>query len=64
MDPYITLIGSERVEHAGREIAAAAETFRRAVGDLAEELRMQRQFMDDWLDRFQAAPEPSGEGKE
>ena len=55
MSDYVTLIGSEDVRSAGRQIAGAAESMRQAVGSLDDTLYRHRQWMDDWLMRFEAA---------
>lgn len=57
MSDYITLLGAEQVQHAARSIQAAAEEMARAASYSDETARQQRQFMDDWLQRFEQAIE-------
>lgn len=54
MADYVTLVGAEAVERAGSNISAAAREMTRAAEDIASALRRQREFMDAWLDRFEA----------
>jgi hypothetical protein len=51
---HVTLIGAETVERAGHNMSAAAREMTRAAEDIASALRRQREFMDAWLDRFEA----------
>jgi len=51
----ITLIGAEDVRVAGHQMATAAESIRHAVGSLDDTLMHHRQWMGDWLMRFEAA---------
>jgi hypothetical protein len=53
MSEYITLMGSEQVQSAGRNMASAADTMRSAAGSIDESLRQHRRFMDDWLMRLE-----------
>lgn len=55
----IYLNGSEDVRRAGSAMQDAAENMKRAAGEmqhavfqLGQVLEQQRQFMDDWLERF------------
>lgn len=53
----VLLIGHEDVARAGHNIAGAADTMNRAAGNLDEVLMRHQRFMDDWLQRFEAALE-------
>ena len=53
MPDYVTLMGAEQVRDAGRNISSAAESIRASVGYLAEELRVQREFMERWLETLE-----------
>ncbi len=48
----IILLGADKVEAAGRQIADAAERMEKAVSAFEEALERQRRFMDDWLQRL------------
>lgn len=50
---YIQLVGAEQVQHAANSISQSAETMRRVAGEIESSLHQQRQFMDDWLNRFE-----------
>lgn len=62
MDNYVTLLGTEQVQNAGRTMREAAEQMRQAAGMVDDALHRQRLFMDDWLARFEqvlnSAPAP------
>lgn len=51
MEQYITLIGTERVEHAAREMAAAAYKMQQAAESFAYSL----QNLDRLVERYEAA---------
>ena len=57
MNDYVTLLGSEQVQKAGYAMREAAEQMQRAASLIDESLRLQRQWMDDWLLRFSRALE-------
>ena len=61
---YMTLMGAEQVQAAAGQMQRAADDMRNAAGTFDEAVRQQRQFMEDWLFRFEAAVEkmPKGEG--
>jgi hypothetical protein len=63
MTDYIRLVGTEEVRHAANTMSEAADTIRRAVGDLDDALRQHRQFMTEWLAQFEAALQASREAK-
>lgn len=49
---YVTLMGAEDVRCAANAIRSAAEDMRQTVGYFEDSLFRQRQFMDEWLERF------------
>ena len=55
MDKYITLIGAEEVNRAAGRMQSAADDMSRVVGSLDEVLSRNRQYMDEWLSRFEEA---------
>lgn len=50
---YVTLMGSEKVESAGNTMRQAAEQMAQAAAHIDESLRLHRQWMDDWICRFE-----------
>lgn len=52
------LIGAEQVASAGSRIASAAEDMRSAAATFDNALATHRQWMEDWLSRFEAAFKP------
>lgn len=52
---YVTLMGAEGVERAGHRMSEAAETMRRAAGDIQHALTQHEQFLENWLIQFQEA---------
>lgn len=54
MADYITLLGAEKVASAASQIASAADSMRKSVGNLDDVLLRHRMFMDDWLQRLEA----------
>lgn len=63
MAEYVTLMGADDVRNAGHRMSGAADTMRSAAGNIDDALRRHQQFMDDWLQRFEAAIEKLNEGK-
>lgn len=57
MSEYVHLLGAEDVKRAGHEMRQAAEQMQRATSEMAELLRMNQRWMDEWLERFQAVLE-------
>ncbi len=55
MSDYITLLGAEDVRAASNTMYGAAEEMKRAAATMDFTAERQRQFMDDWLNRFEAA---------
>lgn len=55
MSGYVTLLGAEQVQSAANTMRAAAEEMSRAASSIDHSLQQHRQFMDDWLSRFEAA---------
>ena len=57
MADYITLLGAEQVQAAANTMREAANEMQRAASYNDDVARQQRQFMDDWLQRFEAVLE-------
>ena len=55
MPERITLMGSEDVSRAGYVMRDAAQEMHKAASIISEALHSQRLFMDDWMQRFEAA---------
>jgi len=55
MSNYMTLLGAEDVARAARQIEGAASEIQRAASSIDTTLAQQRQWMDDWLMRFEQA---------
>lgn len=53
----IHLAGAEDVRSAGNAMVRAADTMQSAARTIAEALDRQRDFMDQWMMRFEAAVE-------
>lgn len=53
----VHLIGAEEVRSAGNTISHAADEMKRAAGNMEYALQQHQRFMDDWLQRFEAAVE-------
>lgn len=53
MSNYVTLIGAEEVSRAGSSVSSAAREMKEAANTISDALYQQRQFMDDWLLRFE-----------
>ena len=53
MSEYVTLMGSEDVSRAGYAMKSAAEEMKHAASSFDQSCREQRQFMEDWLTRFE-----------
>jgi cysteine sulfinate desulfinase/cysteine desulfurase-like protein len=51
----IHLDGSENVSRAGSNMTAAANTIQTAVNTLDSALSYNMQFLNEWMDRFEAA---------
>lgn len=58
MADYVTLLGAEEVSRAAHTIRAAADEMRNAAATIDAALTTQRQFMDEWLTRFEAVMTP------
>ena len=54
---HVLLVGTEEVGNAGHRMVAAAETMRRAAGNIDDALFRHKQFLEDWLQRFESAVE-------
>ena len=57
MSGHVTLIGAEDVRNASHTMARAAETMSSAAMNIDSALEHHQRFMDDWLQRFEAAVE-------
>ena len=55
MPDYVTLIGAEDVTRAGNRMSDAASDMLRAAASIEDSLYRHRQFLDEWLGRFEAA---------
>lgn len=53
MTEFVHLIGTEEVSKAAYTMRDAAHEMRSAAGTISDALRQHRQFMDDWLARFE-----------
>lgn len=53
MKDHIVLLGAEQVEKAALVMAEAAQTIRRAVGDLDFALTRHQAFLERWKDDFE-----------
>jgi hypothetical protein len=56
------LIGAEDVRSAGHTMARAAETMSSAAMNIHGALERHQNFLDDWLQRFEAAVETMTRG--
>ncbi len=54
---FIHLTGAEQVQSAGVAMQGAAETMMRAANYLQETLAAHQVFMEEWMQRFEAALE-------
>jgi len=52
---YMTLMGSEDVRAAGNAMRQAGHDMQGAASQIEDSLRRHRDFLDDWLSRFEAA---------
>lgn len=57
MSDYITLLGAEDVQRAGRAMQSAAEAMQRAAGQIEEAMRLHALSLSEQLDRFEALVE-------
>lgn len=57
MNSYVTLMGAEDVRAAGNRIASAADDMRNAASNVDSALERHQRFLDNWLQRFEAALE-------
>lgn len=53
MSEYIHLVGAETVQHAANSMGSAAETMKRAAGEIDDTFQRQRMWLEDWLQRFE-----------
>jgi hypothetical protein len=54
-DRYVTLIGAEQVQSAANRMSDAAEQMSRAAMSIDATVERHQRFLDDWLQRFEAA---------
>jgi len=54
---YVTLLGSEDVQRAGRNISSAAGDIQSAANSMADAQYRQQQYMEEWIGRFEVAVE-------
>ena len=59
MSEHITLLGADDVRSGGHAIERAASDMNRAAGNFESVFDRHQRFMDDWLQRFEAAIERS-----
>jgi len=52
---YVTLLGAEDVLRAASSMSSAASEMQRAASSIDMALTQHRQWMDDWLMRFEQA---------
>jgi len=52
-DQYVYLIGAEDIRRAGSLVSSAADTMQRAASIFDETMMQHRQYMDEWLNRFE-----------
>lgn len=64
MVDYVTLMGSEQVQSAGRSISGAADQMSRAASEISSALERHQRQMDDWLCRFEYIVDKMNEAKE
>lgn len=57
MADYVTLIGADDVRSAGNTISRAADEMRSAASAIDFAFERHQRFLDDWLQRFEAAIE-------
>ena len=60
----IYLNGSEDIRNAGHSISSAASEIAHAANIISEALYNHQRYLDDWLDRFKAALEPTQDPKQ
>ena len=61
MPENIHLLGSEQVSNAAYSIRESVEQFKLAVGWFGDAVTQQQRYMEEWLQRFEAALEKGGE---
>ena len=52
-DQYVYLIGAGDIRRAGSLVSSAADTMQRAASIFDETMMQHRQYMDEWLNRFE-----------
>lgn len=55
MAEYVTLLGAEQVQSAANTMSAAADRMQRAADSISYAFDNHHRFMDEWLQRFEAA---------
>lgn len=56
-DRYMTLMGAEQVQSAASRMSSAADEMQRAASTIDGALDRHQRFLEDWLQRFEAAME-------
>jgi hypothetical protein len=54
---YVHLIGAEDIRSAGNSMRSAADDMRSAASSIDSSFDRHQRFLDDWLQRFEAALE-------
>ncbi|WP_095081660.1 hypothetical protein [Mesorhizobium sophorae] len=62
MAEYMHLIGAEEVRSAGNAMSGAASEMRGAASSIDSAFERHHRFLDDWLQRFEAAMERAERG--
>lgn len=57
MSEYMHLIGAEQVQSAANVMRAAADEMSRAATSIEYTMQQHQRFMEDWLQRLEAAAE-------
>jgi hypothetical protein len=57
MADYVTLMGADDVRSAGSAMRSAAEDMRSVASSIDSTFERHQRFLDDWLQRFEAAIE-------
>lgn len=55
MAEYVTLLGAEQVQSAANTMSEAAGRMQRAADSISYAFDNHHRFMDEWLQRFEAA---------
>lgn len=55
MNDYITLLGADDVRSAGYKMTSAADSMNRAASAISEALERHKQYLEEWISRFEVA---------